>query len=350
MGKGGLEMTYRAIETDYIYIDGEFKSNLAVVFDTHIIDIDNKDNIESKYNIEVFRYPKNSVLYAGFINTHTHLEFSANRTTLKYGSFLEWLNSVIENREELVQNCTDRIIFNAVSEMLKSGVTTFGAISSFGADLEVCRETPQKVIYFNELIGSNPAYVDMLYSDFLNRVEESKRDAKLYKITPAVAIHSPYSVHPIVLKKALEFSKENNYLVTAHLLESKAEREWLESSEGEFLEFFQKYFSSSCAVTNIGEFIESFRDIRTHFVHLANAKREELELLKKYNHSIAHSPRSNRLLGCGRLDLSSVVDLKIPFTLATDGLSSNYSLNIFDELRVALFMHYNFDLDYLANS
>jgi len=33
----------------------------------------------------------------------------------------------------------------------------------------------------------------MLYSDFLNRIEESKRDAKLYKITPAVAIHSPYS-------------------------------------------------------------------------------------------------------------------------------------------------------------
>jgi len=49
-----------------------------------------------------------------------------------------------------------------------------------------------------------------------------------------------------------------------------------------------------------------------------------------------------------RLDLSSVVDLKIPFTLATDGLSSNYSLNIFDELRVALFMHYESDLNYLA--
>ncbi len=150
-------MTYRAIETDYIYMGGEFKSNLAVLFDTHIVDIDTKESIESKYNIEVFRYPKNSVLYAGFINTHTHLEFSANRTTLKYGSFLEWLNSVIENREELVQTCTDEIMFSAVSEMLKSGVTTFGAISSFGADLEVCRKAPQKVIYFNELIGSNPA-------------------------------------------------------------------------------------------------------------------------------------------------------------------------------------------------
>jgi len=43
--------------------------------------------------------------------------------------------------------------------MLKSGVTTFGAISSFRADLEVCRKAPQKGIYFNELIGSNPAYV-----------------------------------------------------------------------------------------------------------------------------------------------------------------------------------------------
>jgi len=56
-------------------------------------------------------------------------------------------------------------------------------------------------------------------------------------------------------------------------------------------------------------------------------KERNLELLKRIIPTqIAHSPRSNRLLGCERLDLSSVVDLKIPFTLATDGLSSNYSL------------------------
>ena len=341
-------MRYRALETGYIYIDGEFKSNLAVIFDTEIIDIDRADIIESKYGVEVFRYPKTSILYPGFINTHTHLEFSANRTTLKYGSFLDWLYSVIENREDLVQNCTNSIMFKSCQEMLSSGVTTFGAISSFGVDLEVCRKTPQKVIYFNELIGSNPAYVDMLYSDFINRVEESKRDASLFKITPSVAIHAPYSVHPVVLKRALEFAKENRYFVTAHLLESKAERDWLECSGGEFLKFFQKYFNSSCAVTSIREFIDSFKDIQTHFVHLTDANYKELKLLKEYNHSIAHSPRSNRLLGCGRLDLLSVIDLNIPFTVATDGLSSNYSLNIFDELRTALFMHYKFDLNILA--
>jgi len=61
----------------------------------------------------------------------------------------------------------------------------------------------------------------------------------------------------------------------------KAEREWLESSSGEFLEFFQKYFSSSCAVTNIGEFIDSFQDIKTHFVHLANAEKRGIGTPKK---------------------------------------------------------------------
>jgi cytosine/adenosine deaminase-related metal-dependent hydrolase len=39
----------------------------------------------------------------------------------------------------------------------------------------------------------------------------------------------------------------------------------------------------------------------------------------------------------------------MPFTIATDGLSSNNSLNIFDELRAALMLHHLGPLEDLAN-
>ena len=38
----------------------------------------------------------------GLINSHVHLEFSGNTTTLKYGNFYSWLNSVIKHREDLI--------------------------------------------------------------------------------------------------------------------------------------------------------------------------------------------------------------------------------------------------------
>ena len=331
------------LNPNYIYIDGDFKRDIAIAFNSKIELIDNIEILKDKYpDAEVINCGKNSVLYPGFINTHVHLEFSANRTTLKYGNFIRWLDSVIENRDRLLDSCDSAIMEEAIQEMLNSGVTTFGEVSSFGAELEVCKQTPQKVIFFNELIGSNVAYIDALYSDFLIRVQASKESKN--GIIPAIAIHSPYSVHPIALKRALEVAKRDNMPISTHFLESPEEREWLESGSGKFLEFFKKYFNSTKPMTTIDEFLSYFDNTPTHFIHLTQAKEKELEYISKKGHSIAHCPRSNRLLGCGRLDLEIVKDLNIPFSVATDGLSSNSSLNIFDELYSALMIHSGEDL------
>ncbi len=45
-----------------------------------------------------------------------------------------------------------------------------------------------------------------------------------------------------------------------------------------------------------------------------------------------------------KLNLKKVFDSNISLNIATDGLSSNISLNFFDELRAALFTHSDFDL------
>ena len=337
------------INTTYTYINKRFYQNIAIAYNKKIEAIDSLENLKIKFpNADIIKGQDNSILYPGFINTHVHLEFSSNKTTLKYGEFMPWLDSVIENREDLVANCDNSVMRDACNEMLYSGITTFGAISSFGAELEVCTQTPQKVIFFNELIGSNASTADMLYADFLERLDASKK-CKSEGIIPAIAIHSPYSVHPIVLKRAIEVARSENLPISAHFLESQAEREWLEKESGEFLDFFKKFFSTSRAVTNISEFIENFDDVPTHFTHAVQATKEELKYLAKKNHSIAHCPRSNRLLGCGRLPIEELIKLNMPFSLATDGLSSNNSLNIFDELRSALMLHHQAPLDKLSN-
>jgi len=336
------------INPTYLYVNNKFHKDLAVAFNDKIESIDTFNNLIKKYpSATIQQTQKNSVLYPGFINTHVHLEFSANKTTLQYGSFMPWLDSVIENREDLVGRCNNAMMKKECEAMMASGITTFGAISSFGTELEVCIETPQNVIFFNELIGSNPATADMLYKDFLERIDASKQAGS--GIIPAIAIHAPYSVHPIVLKRAIEVAKNENLPLSAHFLESQAEREWLESSSGEFLPFFQKFFSTSMAVTTIDEFMKNFDSTPTHFTHAVQATDKELAYLAQKGHSIAHCPRSNRLLGCGRLPIEKLIKLDMSFSVATDGLSSNNSLNIFDELRAGLMMHHLGTLEPLAN-
>lgn len=334
------------IVADYIYTTEGFRKDLAVAFTEMIKEIDSFDVLREKYpDADIIRTEPNSILYPGFINTHVHLEFSANKTSLAYGSFMPWLDSVIEHRDDLMGACNNEVMTHECEEMLRSGITTFGAISSFGNELEVCEKTPQRVVFFNELIGSNAMYADMLYGDFMERVKASMSCEKESRITPAVAIHSPYSVHPVILQKAVTVAKKHNMPLSTHFLESQAEREWLESSSGTLKAFFLKYFNSSTTVTNIEEFMHAFDTYPTHFAHCVQATEEELSYLAKKGHSVAHCPRSNRYLGCGRL---AIEDLPLPFTVATDGLSSNDSLNIFDELKAAIMLHNEIPIQELA--
>ena len=336
----------KILVADYIYPPEGFIHNQAIAFTETIQAIDSLEALQKKYpEAEVIETIPNSVIYPGFINTHVHLEFSANKTSLKYGSFMPWLDTVIEHRDELMGDCDNEVMQKECDAMLHSGITTFGAISSFGTELEVCERTPQRVVFFNELIGSNAMYADMLYSDFMERVKASQSCEESSRITPAVAIHSPYSVHPIILQKAVNVAKQNKLPLSAHFLESQAEREWLEKGEGELKGFFEKFFNTSTPVTNIEEFMHAFDSYPTHFTHCVQANKEELNYLADKGHSIAHCPRSNRYLGCGRLEIE---DLDLPYSVATDGLSSNDSLNIFDELRATLMLHHLAPMQALA--
>ena len=336
----------KIINSNFLYTPDGYVQNKAVAFTETIKDIGTFEELIQRYpDAKVIQTESNSILYPGFINTHVHLEFSANKTSLAYGSFKPWLDSVIEHRDELMGACNNEMMLDECTKMMRSGITTFGAISSFGNELEVCEKTPQRVVFFNELIGSNAMYADMLYGDFQERVRASQSCDNSSRIIPAVAIHSPYSVHPILLQKAVNVAKKYKMPLSAHFLESQAEREWLESSSGALRAFFLKYFNTSTTVTNIEEFMHAFDTYPTHFTHCVQATEDELNYLAQKGHSIAHCPRSNRYLGCGRL---AIEDLSLPFSVATDGLSSNDSLNIFDELKAAIMLHNDIPIQELS--
>lgn len=314
--------------------------NGAIVFNEKIIDIDTQENIQKKYPNETIEEAKeNSVLMPGLINSHVHLEFSANDTTLKYGNFMNWLNSVIKNRDSLIEKATNKVISTKLDRMKKTGTTTIGAISSYSFDLEPCVKSPLNTVFFSEVIGTKPDMVDTLFSDFKSRLETAKKNSSKSFI-PAIAIHSPYSVHPFLLRETLSLAKEENLAVSSHFLESPEEFEWLHKDEGSFIEFFKNFLGQEKAVTKPMEFLNQFNGVeKLSFTHCVEASNEDLNKIKSLNATINHCVTSNRVLNNTKLDLSGIKDIN--FSIGTDGLSSNNSLSMFDELRNALMIHTN---------
>lgn len=329
--------------------DNTIIQNGCVVFDETIQDFGNFEEISSRYpNSKVVTTLPNTIILPGLINSHVHLEFSANKTTLKYSNFMEWLGSVIENRAQLIEKADTTLIDHELKNMLKSGTTTIGAISSYGFDMESLQKTPLNVVHFCEIIGSNAAMIDALFADFSARLNNAL-SLKSDRYMPAVAIHSPYSVHPFLIRETLKLSKQHNLVVSAHFLESIEEKEWLESSSGGMLEFFKNFLKQTQSVTKSKEFLYQFKGLdNLSFTHCCEANDEELAIIQELGASIIHCPVSNRLLTNSTIEYKNLKNKS--FAIGTDGLSSNYSLSLWDEMRNALFIHKNENLKTLSES
>ncbi|MDD2829964.1 MAG: metal-dependent hydrolase [Sulfuricurvum sp.] len=348
MKKNSKESTLQILLADTLFTNGVILKNYGIVFDKTILEVTSNDELRSRYGEQCIELGGGSVLLPGLINSHVHLEFSANRSTLTYGEFMPWLSSVIASRDELINGCDDECTTRAIKTMLSNGITAFGAVSSYGFDLNPCFQAPQKVVFFNELIGSDPQMADALYANFQERLFAAQA-LKREGFHPSIAIHSPYSVHRILIQKALKYAREKHLRVTAHFMESPAEREWLESNSGAFAPFFQNFLKQTQAANTAEEFLSYFRDVPTLFTHAVQASDKELSTIADGNHTIIHCPISNRLLGNGKLDLNRLEEESIRWVCGTDGLSSNYSLDLFEEMKVALFLHHSRELLPLAH-
>jgi cytosine/adenosine deaminase-related metal-dependent hydrolase len=321
-------------------------TDAAIAFDEKIIALDSLENIKKKYHEPIEYLGHNSVVMPGLINTHVHLEFSSNKTTLHYGNFIQWLFSVIANREELIEKATNQLISNELDQMIKNGTTTIGAISSYGFDMEPCVKSPINVVYFTEVLGSKPEMIDTLFADFKAKLKTAKNNES-NKFLPAIAIHSPYSTHPFLIREVLKIAKENNYPVSAHFQESPSENEWLNYSTGEFSEFFEQMLNQKTSLQKPNEFLNLFKNTKNlSFTHCVEANEDELQQIHDLGASVIHCPNSNRLLNNSILNLSYLDN--IPLAVGTDGLSSNHTLNLFEEIRNAFYMHTNFEPEELA--
>jgi cytosine/adenosine deaminase-related metal-dependent hydrolase len=334
----------------FIFINREIKINLAIVFNKTIIDIGDFTELKNRYlNCEIVELRENTILMPGFINSHIHLEYSHIIGEYKYGSYISWLQTVFNSFKNLNINIDLNIVKKTLNNLLYSGTTTIGAISSRGIDLVLLAESPIRKIVFNEIIGSQQNSIEWATRDLYSRINKSEA-LKSEKFIPAIAIHSPFSVRPELQNLVIEIAKSKNYLISTHFLESREEREWLDYETGKLKEFYINNYGKAEKFKNSLEFLEQFKELNTIFAHGSYLTEKELSIFKGKNWHIVHSPVSNRVLDGKTLDINLLKKYNLNWLLATDGLSSNFSVSQLDEMRSAIFTHFDQNIHVFAKN
>ncbi|RDU64212.1 metal-dependent hydrolase [Helicobacter didelphidarum] len=304
-----------------------FYNGGVVIDEEHIIEVGIFEELKKKYCHCDFVFYKNHILLPAFINAHIHFEFSKNDTSFDYGGFGAWLDSVMNNRGEVLKNNV-QAIQSAIQTQKKNGVGSVCAISSYDLDLKLLLDSKLKVIYCHEVLGALEQDFEKQAISISTRLEKSLA-YKSQSFFPALALHAPYSVNPKIAQYVIDLALKYNLLVSTHFLESQAELEWLTMQSGYFQHFYNTYFQIKNAKPHftIDNFLSLFHGVRTLFVHCLYAD-DTLQRQILDAHHIISCPRSNLLLNA---------KMGNNIIIATDGKSSNIDVSLLNEARYTLF-------------
>ncbi len=256
-----------------------------------------------------------------FCNTHTHASMMFLRGIGEDQNLYDWLNNDIWPREaKLKPEHFYPLSRYAILEMIKTGTTCF---------TDMYFEVPETIKAVNEMgIRAILPYPGM---DFFDEAEADRRiqratdflniPSPTNRIKKAVYAHAIYTCSEKLIKHFHQLSQKYDTYLQIHVSETQKEvDDCLQRFGCRPVELLYKW---------------GIMGPKTLFAHAVHLNETEIELIKKTGTVLAHCPTSNLKLGSGQMDLQKYLDSGLKITLGTDSVSSNNSLSMMSEMKIA---------------
>lgn len=284
------------------------------------------------------------------VNCHTHLELGwmADICPPPAGEpFTEWIGRLVLRRRQMRESGKEealsrQAVADGIVAMENAGITHVGDISVTGLSIEPLLHSRLDGVVYIEVIGNDRAVaLDSLARacQIVAQYRPHLRPGLQIGLTP----HAPYSTHPDAFCAAAAYCLAENVPLCIHVAESPYENEALLYGSGPFVALSQRIGAEIPAPPGVTS-IRYLHDLgvlaaKPLLVHMVHVSDEELDLVAQSGSKVAHCPRSNQLLQCGRMPLEKMLARGIPVALGTDSLGSSPSLDVQDEAAAARQIH-----------
>ncbi|MDO9556452.1 MAG: amidohydrolase [Coriobacteriia bacterium] len=316
----------------------------VLVRDGAIVAVGQRAELLAAYPDEEVRDYGLAALMPGFIDLHTHFEYSGFRGVVDDLPYTQWKLQVLA-KEALLdeQDWRDSSVLGAV-EAIRSGITTFADISDSGASVDAAARSGLRGVLYREISTMDKQRVAAEIAGATEDIESWRGRVDGSLITIGIAPHSPYSCHPTLFKTVAEYVGSTDMPVAIHLAGSKDEYDFVKYGSSMLGQEFRDqagWAEMLWMPTGVSPvqylyqwgLLEAPNVIAVHCVHVDDA---DIEILARNDVSIAHCPRCNLKLGMGIAPLHSFVEKGICVGIGTDSPASNSTIDFFDEMRVGL--------------
>jgi len=282
-----------------------------------------------------------AAIIPGFVNTHSHLDYTAWRGFMDDLSFFRWVFTL--GRTSGAGLSFDSFYFSALlgaAECIRSGITTLADTTASGASFRVIRESGLRGIAYREVFDVRGSAASAL-SRLKAEVDEMLGRAT-GRVGVGVSPHSPYTVSSRLLRDVKGFADRMGLPICIHLAETRSEVGRLRGGS------WRGRLATRCVGVKIDRFglgpagyLDSLGVLEggallVHCVHLGDA---DIELLSERGCAVAHCPRSNAKLAVGIAPLGSFISKGLRVGFGTDSAASSNTLDMFEEMRFAVLIH-----------
>jgi 5-methylthioadenosine/S-adenosylhomocysteine deaminase len=286
-----------------------------------------------------------SIIMPGFVNCHSHIEYTSFRGILDDSAFGDWIISLIDIKASLTP---EEYLVSArlgAIEAISSGITTI-ADSSYGAvTLEAAGAAGLRGRVYLEVFGVDDTRFDETVADVERRLSEAQAAAPP-QIQVGLAPHAPYTVSSRLYQAVCQLARSRGLNVMSHVAESKEELTYVRSGSGKFAHDYrekmgwERMLVQPYGVTPI-KYLQQWDVFDRDFlaVHCVNLTRDDVRILKAKQVAVAHCPKSNAKLGCGVAPLADLLREGVRVGIGTDSPASSNIMDMFDEMRTMLFLH-----------
>jgi cytosine/adenosine deaminase-related metal-dependent hydrolase len=279
-----------------------------------------------------------AVLLPGLVNAHTHLELSGLRGRVDGGrGFGPWVAALVEAREQLSSEQASDALQEGISELLAAGTAAVGEVTNTLDSVAALGAAPLLGRVFHEVYGMRRDTGEVM----LGLAEQ--RHAELapwpQNLSYAPAPHTPYTLHPDILRALVQRARALGMRTSLHLCEHPAERAYLRDGGGPFAAFVAARGGTAAdwppPGTDPVRYARALGALGADVlcVHLADARPDEIALVAEAGAPVVLCPRSNLHIELKLPPLQALLDAGLRPALGTDSLASSPSLDVMEEAR-----------------
>ncbi|MDJ0624776.1 MAG: amidohydrolase family protein [Candidatus Caenarcaniphilales bacterium] len=286
-----------------------------------------------------------SVILPGFINSHVHLSYDNNYSSICDGQQIDWIEDLVERSRKFSPEKKLQVAKENIQSCIKAGTTFVVENTPFDETVEALNYSEINSLVGIEVFGNDPLKSDENFEYFLAKLE---RLQSLHpKLSFTLSPHSPYNVSDRLLQRIIDFSQKEGKKALIHLAETDFESDIIKTGEvPEGLKSFYKNLGVSEPSINSQKGMSSVEYMHSigclshnlHATHLVKIRERDLALLSLVGTSVSLCLRSNAFLANGFPPLAKMLEKELPVSFATDGLSSNYDLSLLEEIKYAWFI------------